>query len=840
MQKDSQKPQVTKPYFPIKSYASLRKFLNRIEHNHKEIHIFGTSGLANLATKESRISSMSIDELFRSLFPNFRTARIQIYLQSECRKIINKGNFDNEKYLLNRLDSIVRDYYLLADLGLTKINSSFTDSRKNEVMSIINEMLKKKITMEYFYRKEEYTKTNISKKMIAHSNLQKIIFYEIEYLNFGRMNFIHWLKSKGFIVEFRIPYKIEFSNTFTFWEQVYSVVTNYSSLSSDANENFPGGNRFGFFMQNNDLPVQERNDVSILEFESPHDFANYYENNPDKFVSVDTDEVLPIIEHEKSPMYENGVGKFIYYIQFCSIEEGNLKLSFETLIELITSSWVKTKNISGQKALSLMMDLQEYMSGTSSIEEIKERLNRLVELDLISRSFDKENQEDVGRNRLKRYMLNPFRTFSFVNQDRYLITINQLIELVNIVEKKCRLLISEENDLVNVNNYFSLWKEVLGKEIDESDVKEFWNNVFNVEHPSDWEFTIHELLQLIYLNAESNFDKDTKLLSLPSIQQKIIQSSNSTKLHLTNLTQMNFPESHQAVISEIFTYTDFKNCIHSASLNTSDLLHSLWTDYEVSNNFEKLGVYQIYNVLENHQGPVIFSWIKHLQKDGFRNIFLDILADLYTDGEIVECKASNDGYKDKLKDITPNLKTTINLDGLKGKIAGLFWLDHDFCSKKFLLSTVIEQQPVYESDYHQSFLFSKIGKLFSYSKSEREEFKELVYPLFPHWTYTKKDNLIDLEYKTSLRRYKTYENISFPKEMKSLQILRSVYRENRRTKARNQYRKDKMFNDKELIKQLSENVNKYHIKAEPGNHCKMCPHLNNCTEGMYAIDNIIN
>lgn len=834
-----QKNLTKKPYFPIKTYTSLQTFLKTVDVNQDAVHVFGTNGLAKNVSKEFNISSIGIDDLFHRLFPSFRTAKTEIYLQAECRKIISKENFQNKNYLLNRLDSIVKNYYLFADLGMKELNYSLSDSRKKDVMAIINILLKNPKTEEFFESKEHYTKSDISRQVVNHLNVHKLIFYEIEYMNFGRMNFIYWLKSKGFGVEFRIPYNQEFPNVFNFWNEVYKVITNLPDISfSDKEKESVSDNRFGSFMQNNNLPRKEREDVSVIEFGTPHDFASYYEANNDTVVSVDRNEVLPIIRNEKAPIYENEIGKFIYYIQFCRVKDGKLILSYETLVELISSGWIKTKNTEGTKALSLLIDLQEYMNGTETIEDIKERLTHVSELDFISKSFDRENAEDTGRNRLKRYMLNPFKAFSFVNQDRYQVTINQLIELVNHVEKVCGYLIPDETEAVVVNDYFNKWISLLEKEVEESNSKVFWRNVFNEKYPIEWEFAIHELLQLIYLSAGSKFELENKIQSLPAIQQQVVQSNQFSTLHLTNLTQMNFPESHKSVFSEFFTYTDLKECISSLETRQKGFIHSLLVDYTVSTNFEKLGVYQLYNVIANYEGKIIFSWINHLKKDGFKNVFLDIIADLYSDGEITSYTVEENKRPISRVEVVSDTKSIIGLKNLKGKIPDIFWLDHDFCSKKFLLTSIIEQQPIYDTDFHHSFLFSKIGKLFSYSNTEREEFRELIYPLFPHWTYTKKDNLIDMEYKTDLRKYKSFENISYPKEMKSLQILRSVYRENRRTKARNQYRKDKDFKDKDLIDQFKENLNKYTVKAEPGNHCKMCPHLSSCTEGMYAIDNI--
>ena len=473
------------------------------------------------------------------------------------------------------------------------------------------------------------------------------------------------------------------------------------------------------------------------------------------------------------------------------------------------------------------------MSGTETIYEIKDRLLLLTEFEQLSRSFDRENAEDVGRNRMKRYMLNPFRAFAFLNQDRYEVTIHQLIELVEKLEQTLKYFLIEENETINVNEYFSRWKSYLEQHINGEGIS-FWIEVINTRYPEDWNFAIEELLQLIYLEVSSVSDEKQTIRSMDSVLEIILEES-TPSLHITNITQMNFPEKYRTSISEFFDYTEIKECIQENIEERAEYLYFLYVDFTVAHSFEQLSIYQLYQILSQFTGDITLSLIKNLDKHSFRNIHFDILADLYCNGEIIAYEAPSNEWQPEKENST--LSKPFSVEKIAGKIPDLYWLDHDFCSKKFFLTTFIEQQPVYHHEFHQRFIFSKIGKLFSYSKDEREQFRKYIYPLFPNWTYTLKENLIDLEYKTELRHYKTFENISYPKEMKSLQILRTVYRENRRTKARNQYRRDK-FNDKELIKQFEKNIDTKHVVAEPGNHCKMCPHLDSCVEGMYAIDNL--
>jgi hypothetical protein len=834
--------QKTRPFFKIETYHSLKKVLRSINHDEHEVHVFGTRSLAINIEDKFGIKTKSLDQLFQSIFPDYHSKRTQIYFQSILRKEIETGNYKNKNYLLNRLSSIVLTFYLFADFQSNEIVGGLENVKNDELIRLVNRLLQDEIVKKYHFRWKTITKKEISERICGSSNVEKITIYEVEYLNFARMNLIHWLREKGFTITFRVPFHKEFPNSYVYWNKLYQVAARQQLEACESLVNTPIGNGYKFGMFNEKFTImgdkQDRDDIQILEFPSPNDFRMYFNKHKNEtFVSVDHEMIEAVVHNKKIKAYEDEFGKLVYFIQFCKNIDGTIYLEFNTLTELITSGWVRTADATGDKALSLLIDLQEYMDGTETINDVIERLERLQELEFVSRSFDRENAQDTGKNYMKRYMLNPFRTFSFLNQGRYAVTTNQLIDLVRQLEKLCHYLVIEDGHTVNVNEYLKRWQNVLNK-LEFKGKDNDWYKVFSARVSDTWEFAYPELLSLIYIIA-SERETEREVYSISQLQEFVISGEEPDTLHITNLTLENFPETHKNVLSEFFDYSEIKQYIKRTMIGPlkNVLLHSLWVDHTVKETFEELAAYQLFNILSNYEGSIKLSWIEHLHENSIRSVYLDIFADLYAAGKI-EIWEDHELDIDFKTEIENKQQSSVDLNSLKEKVPDLYWLDHDFCSKKFFLTTFIEKQPIYGSDFHQQLLFGKIGKLFSYSDNERNQFRKLIYPLFPHWTNTKKDNLIDTEYKTFLTKYKHFENITYPRELKGLQILRSVYRENRRTKARNQYRRNRNYNEDDLLKQFKENIEKYEVKAEPGNHCKMCPHLKSCLEGMYSIDNI--
>lgn|GEM_PF-2940597 len=847
MQQISQTERIAKSFFNLKTYRSLKQALLSKVKNKSELHVFGTTTLAIEASKQFSIRGVSIDKISQSLFQNFRSAKTGIYLQAKLREAIVKGNYEHKGFLIHRLTELVATFYVFAEFNVNKLLSPKEDLRSIEIIQLLNILLDDPHAKDYHLKKESLTKEEISFILCGHTSLNKIIFYEIEYLNFLRMSLIHWLKSKGFTIEFNVPYDQTFQNSYKYWSRLYHVVTKQELAQCEIiDEPFieaGQGVKFGLFNEGeqNIKMIADREDVEVIDFPSPNSFQQYVKHKKDERIfAIDSEDVAAIVDQSKANIYEDEFGKFVYFLQFCEHKNENIYLQYNTFVELLTSGWIHTSAISGKKSLALISDLQEYMEGIESIHDILERLNRLQELEIVSRSFDRENSKDSGRNQYKRYMLNPFRAFSFLHQERYEITIHQLVELVIQLEKVCKFLVIEEERTINVNDYFKRWQHVLNNASD-NESKGSIEKLFQQSYPDNWEFSIPELLSLIFLEAESLIERDREIYPESRLQEFMLNDREIESLHITNLTFLNFPQIHHTPISEFFDYRDLKELINHLQFDNQYkrnlLLHSLWVDFAVKECFEELSTYQLFNVLAHYRGKVKFSWINHMQENNLKSVYLDILADLYCSSKITTWDAPVSIHEFNIENEEKE-ELTINIGLLENKIPDLYWLDHDFCAKKFYLTALIEKQPIYSSDFHQQFIFSKIGKLFSYSDAERENFRTFIYPLFPHWTDTKKGNLIDMEYKTLLTNFKNFENISYPKEMRGLQILRSVYLENRRRKARNQYRNDGNYHEKKLLEQFMEHINEYDVQAEPGSHCKMCPHLSSCLEGVYSIDSI--
>src|SRR5699024_9699354 len=158
----------------------------------------------------------------------------------------------------------------------------------------------------------------------------------------------------------------------------------------------------------------------------------------------------------------------------------------------------------------------------------------------------------------------PFRAFNYTHADRYSVTINQLIELVERLETILKYLLIEEGKTLNVNEYFSRWLNLLDN-VPESEEKQLWVSTFEDVVPNEWSFGIEELLALVYLSASNKEDGKTTIYDISRLQEVILSDKHHQKLHLTNVTQLNFPEKHQTTITNLFTYNELKQILNGAT-----------------------------------------------------------------------------------------------------------------------------------------------------------------------------------------------------------------------------------------------------------------------------------
>lgn len=151
------------------------------------------------------------------------------------------------------------------------------------------------------------------------------------------------------------------------------------------------------------------------------------------------------------------------------------------------------------------------------------------------------------------------------------------------------------------------------------------------------------------------------------------------------------------------------------------------------------------------------------------------------------------------------------------------------CPKRAAFSFILNEQTVFQSDFHHSFLYTKYVTVMNRmekgkdNKFEPNEFRPKVDKWFPQWNNMKMDFLFDYITtskfaKPTISKYRTaYDGKSYSAGMTFLNLLPTGYADKG---------KDNVIPIEDVV--LHE--------ACPGKHCRYCPYISICRDAVYAVD----
>lgn len=835
--------------FKVETFTDQREYYESLQFHDGDIHIFPVSSLSNIIKEKSKgfnssnIGIFSYSAFEKALFPEWNSPYTDIYLRSIIRRLLRKHS---AAQLLPQMEERIQEALLsirfLVEMQIPHLPNSKDLNEEQKVFSkVLREITQDSIVRGYITSIGDLNQNYVDEKINITS--KGVIFvYQLDYVDATRMMLFQWLHKAGFEIVFRVPFHTDHITIYKGWKQIYETISQIRAENWEMvqNSKLDNGKKFACYLDGNHQHKSHESDllsVQTLQFDHPLEFKKYVARNENEnTLAIPVDDLNRHIgSNQSNHFFSTPYGKFLLNLFECKLQENEISLQYQTYIDFMTSGWVEVNNISGMRGASLLLDLKPYMEGIKTIGDIKNRLESLIELQEVSKTFDQLAKDQTGQNRVKRYLANPFRAFAYVHQHRYALTVKQLLDLTNDLEKKLKSLIIPKGESRNVKDYIYQINEIF------SNVKRNWpeevsltfKKNMNFSIPEKWNFEQEEIHQLIILNLGEEQKYSQPIEAFAQIRGKILED---IPLHLTDLSMHSFPE-HERTLPYFLSHTWIKESIQRLfnSANKEIRLKAMLVDYCTRQNGESFSVYNLYTALASYQGKLTLSWIKNLMDNDNESIYFSLIHQLYSNGDKIEEYKNEDNTDLIWEEPEDKEESNINLTPLKGEIPSLYWLDNDFCYRKFFYSALLSHQPIYESDFHQQLVFGTLGSLFSQQGDGRKDFEETIFPLFPQWTYTLKRNLIDVEYKKELRNYKHFQNVSYPYAMDQLQRLRSRYEVTKRHKIRNQYKEDR-FKESEAIREIVDSINADQIKAEPGTHCRMCPHLHVCSEGEYVID----
>lgn len=897
--------------------------------------------------------------LQKSIYREWYEALNQIKLKIEIRNILIKVCKDTKiyGYLLNDIDSILSDYKFYITAGIKCLdNKVYASEQIRIVRECFNIFRNSTLVKELYYDKEVYKKEDIylrlnkyykevlssigkDKEIKEITDVKRIYFYNLTHIDCTRFMFFKKLLNLGIEVIFRIP-----DDGFVRpWRKTYGFVNQYnwneicSEIKNNINENKYLSYLNGKFDNGNNIDKR----ISFKEYIDPGEFKIKLRNSPifqnndqlKKWIVKNNSKIY--INTEKNPTAFKRIREYLTFSKetyndifngtilnykdkrsnFFYFNEGRflkglynskwgkdnsyMLIDYDDYCDCILSGWIEIKTklnvISGNNAADLLIDLKPYMEGTKSIDDIINRLYRLTYLHEFSSIFDNLSKEKTDGDRVKEYLYNPLKVISYTDNNRYEITVKQLIDLSKKLKKYLEDLIPKDN-LINIEEHkvklIEYWRSIsyvskidgqwrnLVKEynVNKSNENIKRINIFRNTYIQYVEFqkklkkaeyienlcTINEAKEYmkIVLGIFTVEDDDTEAKTFNYIklfdQIEGIMLNGTREIYITDLSEKSinkYLKSRKYFLNysdEESLKRDIKelNDVYDAEeINT--IINQLQTSREEIFNFIKYYIAALISYTRAYK--IEFSWIKGIndndQESSIYKILLtlyckDIKRKLYFDhrDKLLNKYKEN---KEKLTSIESNENSLYEINKIYARktkmdfhidIAPMAWIDLDICPNKFFLSGILNFYPTYESDFHQRIAFSILGKLLKSQFQESRDVEKYFYYLFPQWNKTMKDNFIETSYKREIRTEYKFKNIYFPYHMKDMQILRSRIYDNYRRKRKNAYKKMNINSEEYMKEFIKEDVKYDLIKALKGINCDMCPHNMICCKGEFAIE----
>lgn len=569
-------------------------------------------------------------------------------------------------------------------------------------------------------------------------------------------------------------------------------------------------------------------DISVIEFPTVGSFVRYISQTagPDNrfkecFFSPTSRELNRVLreyfpeEFADRHFLAYPVGQFLYHLhQMWDDSTQSLAIDETGLKACLASGMLRLNDESpffdSQSATVVLRKCLPFFDGCRTVAEWRNRLRDLQQAISAAQELDPENAD-----RFSLAVENPFRFPAFVvSQEEFQILQSAIEQLFKIAEE----LFSRPT--VSLKEHLSRLKEIIetadgsGALIDEE--RELVKKVLSdltPETASDTAFPTQDLSEAIrvYLaidNGPEDDDEDSKSKQLVNFFESLdgLPLKEERPLHLCMLSADSLPAR-----KSFCPWPLTLECLPEQS----DVRRLIQAREESSHMAD---LYLFYSALA-FAPQVILSWIKEWQ-DELKDVSPYLLMIVDSAGAKVERFSTSFGLD---MDISPEAESVIKDPGLVSlEYPSHAAAEHDFCPRRFFYSYIVSDRPRFENSFHHRFQFSRLidwyRARFGVSQDQARQF---AYKFFPHWSMTRKTSIADMWTKAN----PTLEGQPIPDVVRRILFPGESHHIS--------FRKDRIV---DLADGDSSDRARLQLEANPGKHCRYCPHQRLCGDTLFPVD----
>lgn len=867
--------------YKVETHDNSKQYFSGLELETNAFYVTATSTLSNMMIElmhlgaNDRWKLMDIESFTKLIYPKWSDILNKLKLKAEVRKILMELKKDSDEklkkeiiFLEDNLSILVSDIGFLAEAGTGELNLKGGFSTKEVFKLVYNKLIKTNIYKELT---QEILNVPFIQALIKGlgnvkgEKLQRIYFYNINYLDLRRYLVVELLRLAGFEVVFRIPYFNGLKVINKCWDMVYKneAVFQWTNNSSSF-EHMLKASRYIAFLEGTNTIEDYKEEVFTKTYREVSDFRKDMKGN--RIVTLYKDSLKSCIDYKVTSdrhCFESSIGRFLSKLYECRVNYNTVLLDFNLFRELVTSGWVETKGFNGIRLSEYLAANEAYFEGIRTIDDVLYKIRKIKELEEVNEIFEEPIKGKIKKSNLKRFLSNPFRAFGYANLDKYNITANYFetvtIRLKNIITRA----LSEKEGLINIPSHLELLKLAFnneyikkiyktGSELEKKITSKIWATLNNTGafanslHKEE----IKELfnITLAFKSAKGGGRQEDTDFSIDQLEgillrDRLVNYGDSKAIFISDLSYKSYETYMQAKIiaGKVLKNEDFYELFSEnlVGMHKNIALGGISFQETSSKAVEAYLKFALGNLFINFQGRKEFSFIAGLREDDDKAIILKQIEALY-DNEIEIKQELNFEDMALESEMSSTSVRTYDRKAFKGGFNNLpevAYRDLDFCDNKFLYSSILEEHPMYYLEFQQKLALSGIVSMLKNSLEDSyENISKHIFPLFPQWLPVVKENILTCEYaRKNIRDYKYFDGINYPKTMDVLYLLKSKYIVTENSKIRNRYNKGEFKVDKyyeEFLKDYFESES-----HNSGIHCKMCPHIYVCRKGEFAIDN---
>lgn len=832
--------------FKVETHDNSREYFRDIILEENALYITANTSLRDMLVEENsyfnkdKFYVQDYEKFIGSLF-NFKVDllfqnTLKRSLIAEGNALIKTLNSEEATELKDGLEQVEELYKTLETImifGLGEIKGEENLSLSEIVfIKLYNRLLGEKNWKAVY---EDYSSlgsfSNVEEKIEGFKGprIRKIYFYNFTDISISRYIVFQMLRFAGYEIEFKAPFFKGLKDTNTWFNKLYGEDFIISSNSDQSYEDMIKSCKYIAFVEGQKLPKVDKYNIELRSYST---FAEFKKDSSksSKVISFDKDKIDLCLSKTKkieSHCYNTSVGRFIKELFQCELVEGTIKISFDTYFNMLTSGWIETIDKNG-------IDTREFLAGNralfcdcSTLEQINVRIDELVTFTQKISVIDKLAEEKVGKNQVKKFLSNPFKAVSYLNMDHYHITASELHELSTRLGAVIHKLLENLEGYINYDTFMGALKSLYAgnhyfKAMPNRNKLWYMKKIqlaFSYKIKEEV-LPLNELKELMnILLKNENTDLEHEISQSIDQMEGLIYGKQNTLF----VTDLSFKAQSEYILKKNkenrFIKLDFIRKISKGNelvlsgIRLEKLSNTVVVDYLK---------FTIVNSLIHFKGNFKLSFIKDLRDYDSEGLLFSEMKSLY-------------GVKDdscdfsEFEELSPK-EALPDLDLSKysikhSNIPDSAYVDLDFCSLKFLYSSIVNPYPIYNSEDQQTLLLSTLVSIMKNSLENSDfNIKKFIFPLFPQIHEDIKENILVRNYETqNIREYKTFENISYPKVMDYLYILGGRDRDNG------------VENQKAFNGFLKEYEKSFDLDQE-GLHCIRCPHSLICRKGMFEID----